>query len=110
MLEIKDHSKSKVNITCDLYQKGKNVKDHTLTLQMPFQSPRPFVFSEQHNRKLEPDTEYVAVFSGVRKEDATRCFAIFKTKPDFTHLVAPCSRFLILQPKLTYMAPVEFGL
>ena len=98
MLEIKDHSKSKVNITCDLYQKGKNVKDHTLTLKMPFQSPRPFVFSEQHNRKLEPDTEYVAVFSGVRKEDATRCFAIFKTKPNpedirtFSILALSCDR------------------
>ena len=44
------------------------------------QTPRVFVFDEP-DCSLEPATEYIAVFSGLRKEDSWRSFALFKTKP-----------------------------
>ena len=65
---------------------------------MPFQSHKAFVFNDDSYSTLEPDTEYVAVFSGLRKEDAGRTFALFKTKPNpediktFKILALSCDR------------------
>eukprot|EP00090_Calanus_glacialis_P022732 TRINITY_DN35023_c0_g1_i1.p1 TRINITY_DN35023_c0_g1~~TRINITY_DN35023_c0_g1_i1.p1 ORF type:complete len:558 (-),score=155.12 TRINITY_DN35023_c0_g1_i1:176-1849(-) len=98
LLEVKDPENNKVEITCDLYEKGTNVKAQSLTVLMPFQSPKAFVFNDDSYSTLEPDTEYVAVFSGLRKEDAGRTFALFKTKPNpediktFKILALSCDR------------------
>jgi len=98
LMEVKDPTNNRVEITCDLYEKGTNVKAQSLTVLMPFQSPKAFVFNEASYSTLEPDTEYVAVFSGLRKEDATKCFALFKTKPNpedvetFKVLAISCDR------------------
>jgi len=82
MLEVKDTQNNKVEITCDIYKKGSNTKEHSQTALLPFQTPRSFVFSEDLGSALEPDTEYVAVFNGLKKEDAAKTFALFKTKPN----------------------------
>merc|ERR1719369_1097229 len=98
LMEVKDPTNNRVEITCDLYEKGTNVKAQSLTVLMPFQSPKAFVFNEASYSTLEPNTEYVAVFSGIRKEDATKCFALFKTKPNpedmktFNILALSCDR------------------
>jgi len=80
LLEVKDQEKPRSDITCHLYKRGSREEVDSMTISMPFQTPRVFVF-DAPDSPLEPGTEYIAVFSGLRKEDAWRCFACFKTKP-----------------------------
>lgn len=34
----------------------------------------------------EPKTEYVAVFNGLDKADSKKCFALFRTKQDYSEM------------------------
>lgn len=81
LLEIKDESGPRAEVTCHLYNKGSNDLVQSQTITLPIKTPRVFVFQEPDSG-LEPDTEYVAVFSGLRKADAGKTFALFKTKPE----------------------------
>jgi len=80
LLEVAFPRCSRVDVTCDLYKKGSKELVHQQTVSLPYKSPKVFVF--QDDFALEPDTEYVAVFNGICRENAAKTFAKFKTKPE----------------------------
>jgi len=86
LLEVKGPDSKKVEVTCDVYEKGSTNLAHSQALMMPYQSPKAFLFNDASYSALEPDTEYVAVFNGLRKEDAVKTYALFKTKPDAANI------------------------
>ena len=51
-------------------------------LRLASRAPTAFVFQEETELGLEPDTEYVAVFNGLNIYQAGRAFALFRTKPE----------------------------
>jgi len=79
LLEVKDQDRPRAEVTCHLYKRGTYEEVHSITIPMPFQTPRVFVFDEP-DCELEPATEYITVFSGLRREDSWRSFGLFKTK------------------------------
>ena len=82
LLEVKSDIRSRMEVSCDLYKKGDFTRQFRQTLKMATRSPTAFVFHEETETSLEPDTEYVAVFNGLNVYQAGRAFALFKTKPE----------------------------
>ena len=81
MLEVKTDNNSEASIVCDLYCKKSNQLAHSKKVKLRSRVPKAFIFSEETDNGLEPDTEYIAVFSGVNSIQAPTTFALFKTKP-----------------------------
>ena len=76
MIEVKNSKKQITELTCDLYLLGSKANYLTQTASCRFTIPAAFVFEE-----LDPDTEFVAVFSGINRVDAKRAYVKFHTKP-----------------------------
>ena len=62
MLEVKSAPASKVEVRCDLYRTGTQHKEQSIALSFTTQSPLAFLFGEEADTGLQPDTEYTAVF------------------------------------------------
>ena len=57
LLEVKSELRSRVEVTCELYKKGQFESQIHQTITFPNRSPRAFVFREETDTGLEPDTE-----------------------------------------------------
>ena len=97
MLEIKtENNVKKVEITCDLYRRKDRSLAHRVTTLFKIRHPGVFVFSDDTETGLEPDTEYIAVFSGINYYETCVAWAVFRTKPEtitqFRILAFSCDR------------------
>ena len=75
MLEVGNASSLRTEVTCHIHNKSGKGLVQEQTRAFPYKTPRVFVFEGE--TALEPNTEYIAVFSGICREDATRTFAMF---------------------------------
>jgi len=78
LVEVRNNKARSADITCHVYKKGEREEHSCLTKACLFTTPAAFVLEG-----LDSNTEYVAVFDGLEKAAATRCFALFKTKEDY---------------------------
>ena len=94
MLEVANPNSPRTEVTCHIHRKGGKEHVQEQTIAFPYKTPKVFVFRGE--TALEPNTEYVAVFSGICREDAARTFAMFKTKPEeiksFKIIALSCDR------------------
>ena len=94
MLKVGNPNAPRTEVTCLVHKQVGKELVHEQTIAFPYRAPRVFVFDG--DTALEPDTEYIAVFSGLCREDATRTFAMFKTKPEvvktFRIIALSCDR------------------
>mmetsp|Transcript_41900 Transcript_41900/g.54012 ORF Transcript_41900/g.54012 Transcript_41900/m.54012 type:complete len:552 (-) Transcript_41900:142-1797(-) len=86
---------SKEDQACELICHVLRKEDKTKVLQVEksCKSRRPSCF---HLEGLEPNTEYISVFSGLSRGSALKCFAVFKTKDEnpkqFKIIAVSCDR------------------
>ena len=94
MLEVGNESSLPTEVTCHIHRKVGTGLVQEQMITFPDKAPKVFVFGE--GSALEPNTEYIAVFSGICREDATQTFAMFKTKPEeiksFKIIALSCDR------------------
>ena len=94
MLEVGNASSLRTEVTCHIHRKVGHGLVQEQMIAFPDKAPKVFVFGE--DTALEPNTEYIAVFSGICREDAARTFAMLKTKPDeiksFKIIALSCDR------------------
>jgi len=77
MIEVKNSKQHITEVTCDIYLAGSNANYLSQTANCHFTIPTAFIFEE-----LDPNSEFVAVFSGINRVDAKRAYVKFRTKPE----------------------------